>query len=177
MTGPVSARQLSPGEWAVLGAVCETQTHGFALAQLLGSDGELGRVWTLPRPVVYQVLKKLLREGLVTQRATVRSEVGPARTVVAASPAGRRAVQRWLAEPVDHIRDVRSLLLLKLALIERAGRDRAELIEAQRRRLEPVLTALEATRLEATGFDRVVAEWRVASAHATLQFLDSISPA
>jgi DNA-binding PadR family transcriptional regulator len=34
---------------------------------------------------------------------------------------GREELARWLNEPVDHMREVRSLLLLKLVLLERAG--------------------------------------------------------
>lgn len=162
---------LSPGEWAVLGAVAEGPTHGFAVAQLLALDGELGRVWTLPRPVVYQVIQKLLQLGLVKPRGTETSRRGPVRTVIGVTPAGRAAVRRWLAEPVDHVRDVRSLLLLKLALIDRRGGDPAALIEAQRNRVRTQLDSLTKGRKSVAGFDRVILEWRIAGSRATLDFL------
>lgn len=172
--GRSTGLDLSAGEWAVLGAVAEGPTHGFALAQLLASGGALGRVWALPRPVVYQVLKKLVRLGLVAEGLTQRSDRGPVRTIVAVTPAGRRAVRGWLEEPVDHVRDVRSMLLLKLALLNRSGRDHLMLVEAQRGRVISVLDGLQANRAEAAGFDRLLLEWRVSSARATLEFLDAI---
>ena len=162
---------LSPGEWAVLGAVAERPTHGFAIAQLLSPDGELGRVWSLPRPVVYQVIQKLLQLGLVQPRGTEVSRRGPVRTVMAVTPSGRAAVRRWLAEPVDHVRDVRSMLLLKLALIDRRGGDPAALIEAQEVRVRSQLESLTKGRKSVDGFDRVILEWRIAASRATLDFL------
>jgi DNA-binding PadR family transcriptional regulator len=167
---------LSPGEWAVLGAVAEGPTHGFAVAQLLAPHGELGRVWTVRRPLVYQALQKLEQLGLTEKRSTQRSERGPVRTIVATTPRGRKTVQRWLSEPVDHVRDVRSSLLLKLALLDRAGVDPRPLLKAQRQRLMPLLAGLERLRDEAHGFDEVVAEWRLTSSQATLDFIDAIAP-
>ncbi|HMC41331.1 MAG TPA: PadR family transcriptional regulator [Acidimicrobiales bacterium] len=167
--------ELSAGEWAVLGAVAEGPTHGFAVAQLLSPDGELGRIWTLPRPVVYQVVKKLLERDLIRARRTEASPKGPARTVLGISPAGRAALRRWLAEPVDHVRDVRSLLLLKLALLDRAGADPAHLLESQGERVRAQLDALAQARDEATGFDRVILEWRLAGSRATLDFLSVVA--
>jgi DNA-binding PadR family transcriptional regulator len=168
------ATDLSPGEWAVLGAVAEAPTHGFALAQLLASDGQLGRIWTLPRPMVYQVVQKLLGLGLIRARRTERSDRGPVRTVVGVTPAGRAALRKWLEEPVDHVRDVRSLLLLKLALLERSGGNPAPLIKAQSQKLAQQLSALEQARDEAEGFERVILEWRIASSRATVEFLAAV---
>ena len=39
------------------------------------------------------------------------------------TPAGRRVAKRWLDAPVQHLRDVRTELLVKLALRDRAGLD------------------------------------------------------
>ncbi|MGH3471675.1 MAG: PadR family transcriptional regulator [Nocardioidaceae bacterium] len=170
-TQPVS---LSPGEWAVLGVVAEGPTHGFAVAQLLAEDGSLGRVWTVPRPLVYQALNKLLDQGLIAQQATERSHVGPSRRIVTVTTGGRRVLRRWLATPVEHVRDIRSLLLLRLALLDRAGTDPRPLLEAQRTRLEPQRAALEQQLDRNDGFERVLAQWRLASSHATLEFIEAI---
>ncbi len=159
----------------MLGVVAEGPTHGFAVAQLLAPDGALGRVWTLPRPAVYQVVKKLVQLGLIAERSTERSDRGPVRTIVGITPAGGRALRRWLEEPVDHVRDVRSMLLLKLALLDRSHGDPRLLIEGQRRRLAAQMDGLEENRAGAVGFERVLLEWRVSSSKATIEFLDAIS--
>jgi len=167
---------LTPGAWAVLGALAEGPTHGFALVQLMARDGALGRIWTLPHPVVYQALKRLQQLDLITERATERGGRGPQRTILAVTPAGRRALRRWLFAPVDHVRDVRSLLLLKMALLDRAGIDPAPLLDAQRAQVETLVAALTCQHDAAEGFERVLATWRLESSRAVLRFLDSVSP-
>ena len=44
---------------------------------------------------------------------------------------GQKALVEWLAEPVKHIRDARSLLLLKLVILDDLGLDPDALIESQ----------------------------------------------
>ena len=156
----------------MLGVVAEGPTHGFAVAQLVAANGVLGRIWTLPRPFVYQALKKLTAVDLVRPDTTEASDRGPNRTIVVATTRGRDAVGAWLSEPVDHVRDVRSLLLLKLALLDRAGADPAPLVQAQRDAVVPQVRNLQARRAAAVGFERVVATWRLESSLAVVRFLE-----
>jgi hypothetical protein len=87
---------------------------------------------------------------------------------------GRAALRRWLDEPVDHVRDVRSALLVKLALNARAGRPSQALIERQIEQLEPVFAAVTRRR-RAGGFESVLATWRREQALAVRRFLRSQS--
>lgn len=166
---------LSPGEWAVLGLIAECPRHGFALRKALGPDGDIGRVWSLPSPLVYRALATLQTKGLAEVVRAERSGVGPQRTLVAATASGRAALGAWLRRPVDHLRDVRSLFMLKLALLDRRGEDPRPLLRAQRRRFAPLVAALEERTTSSTGFDRVLATWRMESARAALRFVDGIS--
>jgi DNA-binding PadR family transcriptional regulator len=168
--------ELSAGEWAVLGVIDEGPTHGFAVAQLLAPAGPLGRIWSLPRPIVYQAIKKLTQMGLITEKATERSSRGPQRTILATTTDGRRAVRHWLGQPVEHVREVRSLLLLKLALIDRIGGDSGPLLAAEHDVLAPKLEALQRHRDEAEGFELTLATWRLESIKAVVRFL-STAPA
>jgi DNA-binding PadR family transcriptional regulator len=170
----VTVPSLSAGDWAVLGAVGEAPTHGFAVARLLAEDAPLGRVWTMRRQDVYQALKKLVKLDLIRERTTEPGDRGPKRTILAITPTGQRLLRHWLSEPVDHVRDVRSLLLLKLLLLDRAGLDPGLLLGAQRVKLAPLLEGLEALRADTEGFDRVLADWRVTSCRATLQFINDL---
>jgi DNA-binding PadR family transcriptional regulator len=172
----VSERQtLSPGEWAVLGLIAERPRHGFAVRKALDPAGEVGRVWSLPGPLVYRALTTLQARGLVEVAGAERSEVGPQRTLIAATPAGREALLAWLGEPVEHLRDFRSLLMLKLVLLDRSGREPGALVAAQRDRVEPIVAALADQARTATGFDRTLATWRLESARAAVRFLDGLA--
>ncbi len=167
--------ELSAGEWAALGLVGEGPVHGYDVARALAPDGPLGAVWTVPRPLVYRALQQLERGGLVRPAASVASPQGPNRTVLRITPRGQRALVAWLHEPVEHVRDVRSVLLLKLALLDRRGADPAPLLTAQRTVVDDIVKALRGRRARAEGFDEVLATWRLESARAVLRFLDSIA--
>lgn len=167
-------RELTAGEWAVLGVAAEGDTHGFAIARQLAPEGEIGRVWAMPRPLVYRAIETLKRVGLIEEAGTAASPRGPERTVIRASAAGRQRLVGWLDEPAPHVRDVRSLLLLKLLFLHRSGADPRALIGAQRAALQPVQAAVSAQAVEATGFDRTLAAWRAENVAAALRFLDRL---
>jgi DNA-binding PadR family transcriptional regulator len=160
---PQRARSLT--EWVVLGLVAEAPSHGFALARLLARGGEVGRVWAATRPLTYRAIDHLASEGMI---APVRTEpgAGPPRTVHRVTPAGRRALDRWLAQPVAHPREVRAELLVKLLLLERADRPTAALLQAQRERFAE---ALDPARHPPV--DDSVSRWRAEQAAAIDRFL------
>ncbi|HEY4827795.1 MAG TPA: PadR family transcriptional regulator [Solirubrobacteraceae bacterium] len=165
---------MTPSEWAVLALLDEGPSHGFALARAMGEDGEIGRVWSLRRPRVYYAIEALMRQELVRPAETVPSRSGPHRTVLRITPTGRRAVDEWLDTPVEHVRDARSLLLLKLLFLHRRQADRRPLLKAQRERFEGIAERLQAAVNEAPGFDQIVLSWRLEAATAALRFIDTI---
>src|SRR5215470_8429361 len=91
---------LSLAEWTVLALISEAPTHGFAIYRLTAPDGELGRIWHMPRPVIYRAIGRLGEAGLVAPQ-TVESGRGPQRTIYAATPAGRKVTVDWLDTPVQ----------------------------------------------------------------------------
>jgi PadR family transcriptional regulator AphA len=163
---------LLPGEWAVLGAIAAAPAHGFAVASTLAPDGELGRIWTMKRSRVYRAIADLAGSGLIAPVGEAQSTRGPARVVFKATPRGRARLKRWLATPVEHIRDVRSALLLKLALLDAAGAPSRPLLLAQRATLQPLLASLEGGSANAASFDAVLLRYRVATARGVLAFID-----
>jgi DNA-binding PadR family transcriptional regulator len=55
---PASAEpSLSLAEWLVLCLVREKPRHGFAIARILDHEGSMGRVWRVPKPVIYRALR------------------------------------------------------------------------------------------------------------------------
>jgi PadR family transcriptional regulator AphA len=164
-------RELNAGEWAVLTLCDEGATHGFELAQALAPDGPVGRVWAVPRPVVYRALRRLQDLGLVEELGSEESRSGPPRMRVRATRAARPRVDAWLAEPVEHVRDARYLLLLKLLFLDRRRRSADALIAGQTALYVAIEDRLRARLPDAEGFDRVLISWRLQSARAALQFL------
>jgi DNA-binding PadR family transcriptional regulator len=164
---------MTPSEWAVLALLDEGPTHGFAIARAMAEEGEIGRIWSLRRPRVYYAIDSLTREGLVRPARTVASPSGPHRTVLRITPRGARAVADWLNTPVEHIRDARSLLLLKLLFLDRRAADPRPLLSAQRERFERIADRLRTGVDEASGFDQTLVRWRLETATAALRFIDT----
>jgi PadR family transcriptional regulator AphA len=164
---------LLPGEWAVLGVLARGEAHGFAVGRTLAADGWLGRVWTMSRPRVYRAINDLAARDLIAPAGRAQSERGPTRTLYTASPAGQGLLEGWLADPVDHVREIRSELLLKLALLHERGSSPTALLAAQRTRLEPVLARLEAAAPD-SGFDEILLRYRIETTRAALSFVDEV---
>jgi DNA-binding PadR family transcriptional regulator len=165
---------LSLAEWLVLCLVSQEPAHGFALAALLAPDGSVGMVWHVRKAVVYRAAQRLERLGLIMAEDRQVTSLGPPRSRLHATPEGRRAAQGWLCQPVGHPRDVRSELLLKLALLSRAGADPGDLLRAQRRQFAPVAERLASQLRNGTGFDQALTLWRHESVCAVLRFLDTL---
>jgi DNA-binding PadR family transcriptional regulator len=165
---------LSLAEWLVLCLVAEEPAHCFALAALLAPDGAVGMVWHVRKAVVYRAAERLERLGLVAAADREATSQGPPRVRLHATQEGYRAAQGWLCQPVAHARDVRSELLLKLALLARIGGDPRDLLRAQRRQLVPLAEALAGQVRSANGFEQALTSWRHESVCATLRFIDTL---
>jgi PadR family transcriptional regulator AphA len=167
--------KLSLAEWIVLALIAEQPRHGFAVASLTAPDGAVGQAWHVPRPIVYRAITALTDLGLTVPAGTEQGGRGPQRTVVAATADGDASVRRWLRRPVEHLRDTRSELLVKLALLGRRGWSSGPLITAQRRIFTRREAELRAQRRGTSGFERLVLTWRRESARAALRFLDEVA--
>src|SRR5262245_37790398 len=120
----------------------------------MARSGDIGSVWSLGRPLVYRALELLDQRGLIEASGHEPGLRGPNRTIFRATADGREALRRWLSEPVEHVRDVRSLFLLKLILVERASLDPVPLLEAQRAAVIQAIRTLEVLLVASTGSQR-----------------------
>jgi DNA-binding PadR family transcriptional regulator len=169
---------LTPNEYCVIALLMERPAHGWGLAEILERDGEVGSIWSVARPLVYTSLRDLDGGGYIRTAGLERGKRGPHRVVYKPTPKGRTAVRRWLAEPVDHVRDMRSLFLLKVVLSKRLGLDVEPLLVAQRALLAPFVTYLEA-RLDDVDpvtepAEEAVLYFRLATARTTVGFIDHV---
>jgi DNA-binding PadR family transcriptional regulator len=170
----VSDRVLAPGEWAVLALLCERPTHGWALARQLSPDGELGSIWSLTRPLVYRSLEILEARQLIVPAGSEPGVRGPNRTIFRATAAGHEAVGIWLSEPVEHVREGRSLLLLKLVFAQRNCIDPRPMLLAQREGLEETIASLEDRTNGSVGTDAILLRFRLESSRAVGRFIDAV---
>lgn len=169
----MSDRILAPGEWAALALLCERPSHGWALARQLSPKGELGSIWSVSRPLVYRSIEILADRGLIRPSVYEPGTRGPNRTVFRATAAGHAAVAEWLAEPVEHVREGRSLLLLKLVFAERTCVDPRPLLLAQHDAANAAVDSLEGRVRASTGTDAILLRFRLESTRAVLRFVEA----
>lgn len=164
--------QLSLTEQAVLALLAEGPTHGFALSRELQPGSPVGRILTVRRPLVYRALGRLASAGLAAPVRREAGDAGPQRVIHRITPRGRRRLKRWLAQPVEHIRDLRLEFLLKLVLLQRSGASPAALVALQRAALHDALAALAEGAGDLTD---PVELWRAHNAGAASTFLASLA--
>jgi DNA-binding PadR family transcriptional regulator len=140
----------------------------------MSRTGEIGRVWSMGRPLVYRALELLEGRGLIRAAGSEPGVRGPNRTLFETTAQGREELIRWLAEPVEHVRDIRSLLLLKLVLIERAGLESAPLLKAQRDLTIPAVSVLEDRLDSSIGTEQVFVRFRLETTRAVVSFIDGV---
>lgn len=162
-----SDNEPSFAEMVCLTLVTQHVSHGWALGTMLSPDGELGRIWALSRPLTYRAVDGLVDKKLVSRRGQAAGR-GRDRVILAPTAAGRRLAERWLDSPVEHLRDVRTELLVKLFLRDRGGLDNKSLLVEQQRAFAPAIDVLTSTDAD----DDLVDLWRRESARAVRRFLD-----
>ena len=159
---------LSLAEAVCLTLVAQEPTHGWSIVKALAADGEIGRIWSLSRPLTYRALTALADAGLIEPQGS-QPGGGPPRTIWRATAQGKRASRAWLRRPVEHPRDMRTEFLLKIAL----GAPAADLARAQLDAFAPVFAGLrESAKVDKTD---VVAHWRYEQAEAIRRFLQSLA--
>jgi DNA-binding PadR family transcriptional regulator len=165
-------RPLSLIEWVVLCIACEKPTYGSVIAGLFSRGGSLGRVWLVSKAGVYRAIPRLEQLGLVQALGPQRAQDAPPHWMITATRAGRQAAKVWLRTPVAHGREVRSQLLIKLALLDRAGDNPQDLLRRQLAAFGPLAAALADRAHGTTGTEHTLALWRHEMMSGTIEFLD-----
>lgn len=168
MTSP----RLSTNDWAVLGLLAEKPTHGFQLAATFSKKGELGFIWKIQRPQIYRSLEYLKERNLITPVRKEPGNAGPTRVLYKATRSGKNTLHAWLFAPVQHLREGRSDLLLKLAFLERRELDTSSLLKAQQAFFHTLHHALQQQLTTASPLETIALEWRLSTAKAALTFIE-----
>jgi DNA-binding PadR family transcriptional regulator len=164
------------GEWACLGILYAGPAHGFAIAAHLKPSGDVGRVWSLSRPLTYRSLEQLTGRDYIHAIGEEPGIAGGNRTILAATRTGRAQLRKWLNTPVAHLRDLRSELLLKLVIASICGIDVTKMLGAQHAHIQAMAATLAAQTRTADDELDVVALWRSESSQAALRFLERLVP-
>lgn len=157
-------------EPALLGLLALEPRSGYDLKQAVAE--QLSHFWSESFGNIYPTLRRLQERGWLSAREE-REQGRPPRTVYSVTSAGREALDRWLARPVEPVRP-RNELLLRMFLgplsdpVALAGqvRQEAERWRAELATLEEVLGRLEA----GPGAGDSTAYWALTAAYGVRVF-------
>lgn len=168
----------SASEYALLGLLLDGPSHGYDLARQFAVNTQLGKVCRLEMSMLYGLLRKLEREGIISGREENLGE-GKTRRMVELTEAGRQEFEAWLHQPVQHNREMRFSFLVKLYFASLRGDDLLlklldDQIEFTQNWLNQFLARKQPTN-EATDQDSDFEEWvldfRVEQTNAALRWL------
>jgi PadR family transcriptional regulator, regulatory protein AphA len=163
----------------VLGLVALQPGSGYDLARL--ADRSVGYLWTPSRSQIYKILPRLVSEGLATAKR-VRQRDRPDKDLYSITPAGRRALQRWLAEAEEEPVRNPNIFAVKLFFCDLvpARTARAQL-DTYRRFLETRLSRFHAAAhapVEGESiFPQLILGRAIARIEATLQWVEEAGEA
>jgi DNA-binding PadR family transcriptional regulator len=90
--------QRSPLAIAVLALLAEEPMHPYRMQQLIKERGKDEVINVRQRTNIYQTIERLLRDGLIAVRETLREAGRPDRTTYEATEEGRMVLVEWLRE-------------------------------------------------------------------------------
>ena len=164
-------RELLAGEHAVLALLRTRPMYGYEMARYFEGE-DLREVCPIEQGSLYTYLRNLEGRALVTWREE-REGLRPPRKRFALTRVGEAAVDAWLREPVERLREVRFELLVKLYVLHAVDpaaevtlvRKQLRVCESYRER------AGERLAQAGDGFSRLVAQSKLSAADATLAWL------
>ena len=147
--------------------ITQEVSHGWALGSMLAPDGELGRIWTLSRPLTYRAIDGLVDKGLITRtgqaagRGRDRVLLAPTAPAAESPGSGSRSPSSTCATSARSCWSSCSSGTGPASTTSRCWPRQAELFE-------PAIDALTSTHRD----DDLVDLWRRESARAVRRFLD-----
>jgi PadR family transcriptional regulator AphA len=123
------ARKLNATSYVVLGMLCHGPATSYDLKQRIAYT--IGNFWAFAHSQIYDEPARLVGDGLVSETV---EQGGRRKRTYSITPAGRTALQGWLATPTREQTEVRDLGLLKLFFATFGERD--DLLRLARDRYE-----------------------------------------
>ncbi len=165
-----------PAEYAILGLLAEGPHHGYDLTRFFALDTELGQVYHLEMSMLYALLKKLERDGLIEPRPEAISP-HKFKRMYYLTEAGRSHFSEWVERPVEKTREIRLNFLVKLYFARRESEAAARrLLEEQlansRAALERLTQERNLSEYPANQFGQLVLELRARQNEAVVRWLE-----
>ncbi len=159
-------------EYVLLGTLMSGPKHGYEIRQFLGTA--LGSTWHVGTSQLYNLLKRLEWEGLVSSSLETQED-RPSKRVFSLSEAGEKSFLVWLNCSTDNVRDLRVEFLAKLFFFQRLRLEGGEdLIKRQNKVMNKTKERLlKRFKDEEAPYDRLVLDFKMLTVDAWLEWLDT----
>ena len=170
-------RQQSPPayEYVLLGLLKQKPMHGYELCRAAGRLEGVSLVWRIKQSAIYAMLDRMEAMGWIAGRV-VPGETRPARKEYRLTDEGCTQFLAWVAEPVEHGRDIRQMFIAKLYFAEQEGRAIAlRLVTEQRKRCREWMGEFHRQVVQSRPerhFDALVLDYRYQQMEGILSWLD-----
>jgi PadR family transcriptional regulator, regulatory protein AphA len=162
--------RLSAVSYVVLGFVeWAGEATPYRLKQLVA--GSVGNFWTLQHAQLYTEPERLAKAGYLAEE---RERGGRRRKVYTVTDRGRRALEKWRAEPTDAIPELRAPALLKLFFGADPGALAPLQIQAQRRKLAEYEAIRDSMPDDVPEGPRLALDAGIASTRQQIEWWESI---
>ena len=173
---PPGKHTLQTIDTILLGLLSRQRMHGYDLFKELARLEGIGMIWRIKQSLVYAILDKLEREGLL-EGQRVQGETRPDRKEYQLTPAGKEVFLQWACHPVQHGREMRQDFLARLYFARFISHKTAlDLLEGQRSAckhwLEDFDVAYSKMNNDQT-FEKLVIQFRIQQTDAMLKWLDT----
>jgi DNA-binding PadR family transcriptional regulator len=108
-------------EYILLGYLSEQPMHGYDLYRLLNTDPSMSQIWSVKQAMLYAMLDKLEEVGFLHSEMLLQGSY-PARKQFSITESGLAAFREWVAQPVEHPREIRQEFMARLYFAHRMGR-------------------------------------------------------
>ncbi|MBO9310564.1 MAG: helix-turn-helix transcriptional regulator [Chloroflexi bacterium] len=165
--------KLSP-DHVILGLLAAQAQYGYQLLECFSDPERLGRIWRVNVSQLYNTLKRLERDGLISGEG-VPSESGPPRTVYHLTEAGRDQLMLWLHDPMPSasIRRVRVEFPSRLFVASLLRLPTETIIARQRAACQRERDRLAAERTQApNGMAQLAIAFAIEQLEAALRSID-----
>ena len=173
---PPGKHPLQTIDTILLGLLSRQRMHGYDLYKELARLEGIGMIWRIKQSLVYAILDKLEREGLL-EGQRVQGETRPDRKEYQLTPAGKEVFLQWACHPVQHGREMRQDFLARLYFARFISHKRPWI--CWRGSAQPVSTGWKTLMLAYSKmnndqtFEKLVIQFRIQQTDAMLQWLDT----
>jgi PadR family transcriptional regulator, regulatory protein AphA len=164
-------------EFALLGLLYKTPTHGYELHKQITDPEGIGMIWGVKLSNLYAQINKLEKKGYIT--GIVHAEDSrPARTEYHITESGKTIFTQWIITIVDHPRDMRQEFMLRLFFLLKYHPEMAKVLCSRQLAecnhwLKNTQSALEKVN-EEKFYEKSVVQFRIYHIRSIIDWLENL---